>query len=71
VQALERLEPACPTLHVYAQPHDDGFLGAQRRYADAHPWFDVRRLDARSHFPMFEVPDDVASIIEGFVTTLS
>jgi pimeloyl-ACP methyl ester carboxylesterase len=70
VQALESLEPACPTLHVYAQPHDDEFLKAQRQYADTHPWFEVRRLDARSHFPMFEVPGDITANIEAFVEAL-
>jgi pimeloyl-ACP methyl ester carboxylesterase len=53
--ALDRLAPPCPTLHVYAQPADDEVLAAQQSYAAERSWLQVRRLDARSHFPMFEV----------------
>lgn len=60
----------CPTLHLYAQPSDEGFLAAQRAYAAEHPWFQVRRLDARSHFPMFEVPESMVEAVEAFVRTL-
>lgn len=65
--ALERLEPPCPTLHLYAQPDDPGLLQAQQRYAEDHPWFAVHKLDGRSHFPMFEVPDLLAELIERYV----
>lgn len=67
--ALEALQP-CPTLHVYAQPAADEVLAAQQAYAETHPWFSVRRLDARSHFPMFEVPEDMVRTVESFVRTL-
>jgi pimeloyl-ACP methyl ester carboxylesterase len=67
--ALEALQP-CPTLHVYAQPAADEVLAAQREYAATHPWFSVRRLDARSHFPMFEVPEEMVTTVESFVTSL-
>jgi pimeloyl-ACP methyl ester carboxylesterase len=68
--ALERLPVACPTLHVYAQPADEARLAAQQAYAADHPWFRVRRLDASSHFPMFEVPEELAGLVEEFVTSL-
>jgi pimeloyl-ACP methyl ester carboxylesterase len=64
--ALEELQP-CPTLHVYAQPAAPEVLAAQEEYAAEHPWFSVRRLDARSHFPMFEVPEEMVRTIESFV----
>jgi pimeloyl-ACP methyl ester carboxylesterase len=67
--ALERLTAPCPTLHVYAQPADDAVLAAQQAYAAEHPWFRVHRLDARSHFPMFEVPAEIAAVVEDFVCT--
>ncbi|HEX2850942.1 MAG TPA: alpha/beta hydrolase [Acidimicrobiales bacterium] len=70
VAALERIDPPCPTLHVYAQPADDALLAAQVAYAGVHPWFAVHRLDAKSHFPMFEVPDDLSEVIEAFVAAL-
>jgi len=66
-QALSHLVPAIPVLHLYAQPHDDAYLNAQQAFAAGHPWFRVRRLKARSHFPMFEVPDEMAEAIEHFV----
>lgn len=68
--ALAGLETPCPTLHLYAQPADDGVLAAQREQAAAHPWFTVHRLPARSHFPMFEVPDEMAAAVERFVGRL-
>ncbi|GAA2358988.1 alpha/beta hydrolase [Dactylosporangium salmoneum] len=68
--ALERLDAPCPTLHLYAQPADDAVLAAQQAYAAEHPWFRVHRLAARSHFPAFEVPGEVADAIEDFLCTL-
>lgn len=68
--ALASLAPACDVLHLYAQPADEAFLTAQREYAAAHPWFRVHRLQARSHFPMFEVPGEVAAVLDDFVASL-
>lgn len=70
-RALERLDPPCPTLHIYAQPADDAVLAAQQAYARSHPWFQVQRLAAASHFPMFEVPGDLTAAIEDFTNGLS
>lgn len=70
VAALERLDPPPATLHLYAQPADQAFLEEQQRYAAENPWFGVRRLDAASHFPMFEVPEEMAFAIEEFVSGL-
>jgi pimeloyl-ACP methyl ester carboxylesterase len=67
LQALASLEPPVPVLHLYAQPDDPGYLAAQRSFSAAHPWFQVSRLGARSHFPMYEVPEEMAMAIERFV----
>ncbi len=67
--ALERLDVPCPTLHVYAQPPDETFLAAQQDFAAQHPWFRVHHLDAHSHFPMYEVPDDIADQVQAFLST--
>ncbi|MBW3536562.1 MAG: alpha/beta hydrolase [Actinobacteria bacterium] len=67
LEAIAALESPPPTLHLYAQPADEGFLGAQQRFAASHPWFAVERLDARSHFPMFEVPVAMAERIGEFL----
>jgi pimeloyl-ACP methyl ester carboxylesterase len=70
LEALARLAEPCPTLHLYAQPADDGYLAAQQGAAAEHPWFSVERLDAHSHFPMLEVPDLAAERVERFVASL-
>jgi hypothetical protein len=41
--------------------------GLLRQHAAQHSWFEVQKLDARSHFPMFEVPHTIASAIERFI----
>jgi pimeloyl-ACP methyl ester carboxylesterase len=69
VAQLERLDPACPTLHLYAQPDDPSFLTAQQRYAESHPWFHVQKLDAHSHFPTLEAPSAVANAIASFLAS--
>jgi pimeloyl-ACP methyl ester carboxylesterase len=57
--------PTVPMVrHVYGQPAAPEYLQAQQRFADEHDWFSVRRLDARTHFSMIEVPTDVASEID-------
>ena len=61
----------CPVLHLYAQPTDPAYLEAQLAAAQEHPWFRVRRLDAHSHFPMLEVPADMAAAIEEFTCSLN
>ena len=66
MQALSHLLPAIPVLHLYAQPSDAAYLNAQQAFAASHPWFRVRRVKASSHFPMFEVPDEMAGAIEQF-----
>ena len=67
LQALATLEPPVPVLHLYAQPEDPGYLAAQQSFRAANPWFQVSKLEARSHFPMHEVPDEMAMAIERFV----
>ena len=68
MDAIAALDDAPATVHLYAQPADDAVLAAQRAYSEANPWFSVQRLAARSHFPMFEVPDDMAAAITSFVS---
>ena len=70
LEALEAQGQPCPTLHAYAQPRDPDLLAAQEVYAALHPWFRVHHLDARSHFPMLEVPQQMAVVIDDFVGSL-
>jgi pimeloyl-ACP methyl ester carboxylesterase len=67
LKALAELRPPPRVMHLYAQPADPGFLQAQEAFAATNPWFSVRRLNAKSHFPMLEVPADMAHAIDSFV----
>jgi pimeloyl-ACP methyl ester carboxylesterase len=67
LKALAELDPPVPTLHLYSQPPDPGYLAAQQTFAAEHPWFQVQRLTVPGHFPMVEVPEVVAAAIERFV----
>jgi pimeloyl-ACP methyl ester carboxylesterase len=58
----------CPTVHIYAQPADPGYLTAQQTYAADHPWFAAHRVSASSHFPMLEAPDEVATHLTELVS---
>ena len=70
LENVAKLDPAPPTLHLYAQPGDPAFLDAQRGFAAEHPWFQVEKLDAVSHFPIFEVPDAIAGHLARFAAQL-
>jgi pimeloyl-ACP methyl ester carboxylesterase len=66
LRALAELQPGCPVLHLCSRPGDPGGLAPQEAFARANPWFRVVALDSASHFPMFEVPDEMAGIIDAF-----
>ncbi len=68
IQMLSSLKPPLPVMHLYAQPDDPGNLAAQQLFAASHSWFSAQRLNARSHFPMYEVPDEMTNAIEKFVS---
>lgn len=65
--ALAGLEAKLPILHLYSQPDERGYLAAQQSFAASHPWYSVVKLNARSHFPMFEVPQEMSAEIERFI----
>ncbi|BCM94223.1 1H-3-hydroxy-4-oxoquinaldine 2,4-dioxygenase [Abditibacteriota bacterium] len=65
--ALAQLDPPVPAIHIYAQPPDPGYYDAQVDFGKANPWFQVHRLSAHSHFPTFEMPDEIATVIEDFL----
>lgn len=67
LRALESLQPPPPVVHIYAQPADPAYYQAQQSFAASHPWFSVNRVNAISHFPTMEVPDEIAEAIESFV----
>ncbi len=67
LKALGTLNPPVPGLHLYGQPRAPEYLAAQEAFARDHPWFTVRRVEAVSHFPMLEVPDETAAAIDEFI----
>jgi pimeloyl-ACP methyl ester carboxylesterase len=67
LKALAALTQPPQVLHLYAQPADPAYLAAQESFAAENPWFSVRRLDARSHFPTIEVPEQIQEPIERFI----
>ena len=67
LRLVSALEPAVPVLHIYAQPGDPSFQEEQRKFAATHPWFHLHKLSAHSHFPMFEVPEQMRETIEDFL----
>ena len=71
LEAFARLDPPVPVLHLYARPEDPRYLREQEDFARGHPWFEVKRLKARTHFPMYEVPDQMAADIDEFVGRVS
>jgi pimeloyl-ACP methyl ester carboxylesterase len=67
LRALAALDPPRRVLHLYGQPPTPEYLDVQERFAEAHEWFSVRRIDARTHFSMIEAPEAVAYAIERHV----
>lgn len=66
LDALARLTPPVPTLHLCVAAPDSDVIAEQREFAADHPWFAVLPLPAASHFPMLEVPDEMAEAIGRF-----
>ena len=64
--AAAKLSPPVPMLHLYGQPDDPGYLGFQQGFAAQHPFFQVRKLAAKSHFPTLEAPAEIAQALDEF-----
>lgn len=67
LRALAALRTTTPLLHLYSQPRMPEFLAAQEAFAREHAWFQVKRLDAISHFLPLEVPGATADAIDAFL----
>ena len=48
---------------------DFSFTADEQAFAAENSWFQVAKLQAHSHFPTFEVPDQIAAKIESFVAS--
>jgi len=70
LKALAEIHPPVPVLHLYAQPANSDFLEEQKRFSEANRWFSVQKLNAKSHFPMLEIPEYMADAIESFLAQI-
>lgn len=68
LDVLASLRPPVWTLHVYSQPADREYLAAQEAFAARQPWFRVKKLWGRTHFPTLEMPAEVVRAVEDFVS---
>lgn len=68
--AAARLAEPVKILHLYGQPDDPGYLAFQQGFAAAHPWFQVHKLTARSHFPTLECPGEIAEALVAFAAKI-
>jgi pimeloyl-ACP methyl ester carboxylesterase len=68
LHALAKL--GLPVLHLYSQPRDEDYFTKQQQYSRSHPWFSVHRLGGQTHFPTFEVPQEIAREVERFASGL-
>ena len=66
LEALARLDPPRLTLHLESQAASEGSRSTQEASSASHPWYRAMKLNARSHFPMFEVPEEIAAVIKDF-----
>ncbi|KAM3100304.1 alpha/beta fold hydrolase [Phormidesmis sp. 146-12] len=67
LQALSQLNPPVPTLHLYGQPKDPGYLVAQQNFAFKNSWFSVHQLNAESFFAQFDADDEIVTAVEEFL----
>lgn len=66
LQRLEKLKNPPKATHIYSLDRNDEYLALQQRFAMAHDFFKVKRLEnARTHLAVLERPGDVlAGILE-------
>lgn len=64
--AVVGLTVPVPTLHLYGQPDDPGYLTFQQAFAAQHPFFQVHKLSSRSHCPTLECPGEIAAALLAF-----
>ncbi|KAM3092632.1 alpha/beta fold hydrolase [Phormidesmis sp. 146-35] len=67
LQALAQLTLPVPTLHLYGQPKDPGYLVAQQDFAFKNSWFSVHQLNAESFFAQFDAVDEMVKSVEEFI----
>jgi pimeloyl-ACP methyl ester carboxylesterase len=70
LRAIAALIPPPRFLHIFSQPKAPEFLAAQESFARDNLWFEVRRIEAISHFPPLEAPEAAAAEIERVAAAL-
>ncbi len=69
LNALSNLPLPVPTLHLYGQPKDPGYLAAQQDFASHNAWFSVRQLASETFFTQFDAEDEIVAAIASFVSS--
>jgi pimeloyl-ACP methyl ester carboxylesterase len=67
LQHLASLDPPVPAIHLYTQPRHRDYREGQEAFARENPWFRPQLLNAVSHFPTVDEPQEVAAAIFDFV----
>jgi pimeloyl-ACP methyl ester carboxylesterase len=67
LNALAALTPPVPTLHLYGQPKDPGYLAAQEDFASHNPWFKAHQLASETFFSQFDAADEIVEAIATLV----
>lgn len=68
LRALASLVPPVQVLHLCQLPQESDAWKQQQEFAVSHPWFEPQRLHAHGHFAPLEIPEQMAEIIESFVS---
>jgi len=67
LRAMVALSPTVPVLHLCQLEPQVPAWTMQEEFAASHPWFQPHRLRAHGHFAAFEIPEEMAGLIENFV----
>ena len=63
---LTSLDRPAPAIHLYTQPRTPAYAQGQAEFAKEHPWFRPHLMQAVSHFPTVEAPQETAAAILDF-----
>lgn len=63
---LASLDPPVPAMHLYTQPRTKDYMEGQESFAREHPWFRPHLMDAVTHFPTIEAPEETVAAIRDF-----
>lgn len=68
LNVLSQLKEKSKVLHIYGQPDIVEYYNSQVNFSKSNSWFTVKKLNAKSHFPMFEIPEELSQTILDFLS---